>query len=137
MKMTYKGESIRYIEDRDVWSCSRMGAEKKSLKEVKAIINKVLSDDLKGKEMDVILRNYNGFEVMRVTSFTDDGQHLWVKNSEGRRSRERLDQVYECSKANLNRLGQVESLTKEIEKLREKRNVVSNKMVVIKVKESK
>lgn len=119
---------IHYLEHRNMWAAIREGAtvaEKSSLAEAKEALEKLVErEEAKNspfKRHDAFLCEYNYQQPRRVTvtSYASENE-AWVRNPEGRRSKERFDKLRAASPANEAKLAEIEAHQAVIDEARKK-----------------
>jgi hypothetical protein len=93
----YKDATIRYSLDMDIWEvteglCKDYGNQR--LSKVYAHIDRKLKAEQKRNPIPAFWREWNTLEEGVVTSFDDNPNYCWVKNSQDRRSKRPVNTVF-------------------------------------------
>lgn len=127
VKVTYGGIDIAYNEEQNRWEFELRGRERfaDSLAKAKEAIDKPEPKTAKKfVPIRAFMNTYGGVYVGTITSIAESGnrlQEVWfTRDSDKRRTKERLDRMKEFNEANQNLVAEHDALQKEAETLRKK-----------------
>lgn len=129
IKTIYKDTEITYDENRNVWTFTLLGRDRKaeSLANAKVSIDKLAAQE-KAKAFDpvpAILVEYGGKHTFgKITSIAesgDDGTYVWF-SADGNRRKHRISDLTADLPANRQLLAEAAALGREIDTLRKKRD---------------
>lgn len=135
IEIKYKGTEIRYDEEDNKWICGEYDLEKDSLSKIKKTLTINMAEELKAKKIFVYKKQFWGdaeFERVTIVSYPEGDKDAWTRDGGGRRSKESIECLYECSDVNETRIDQIKKLRKEKEKIGKEIKIVEGKMIKFK-----
>lgn len=141
LNMTYNGVEVTYSEENSRFEFELRGKERysESLAKAKEAIDKPVQGTAAKKFTPVraLFRAYNSVYPGSITSIAESeylSQQVWfVKDENGLRRKESLDQMCEESASNLQLYKESKALNKEADSLRKKAEARRSSMIPIKI----
>lgn len=120
IEINYKGEIIRFNEERDLWYWGEVFNQ--SQKALKSAIDKFQKSKFETVQAFIRRDSYGRrkdgdvYEVITVTSQSDPN-NFWIKDAEGRRSKEFSHYLYSHTDANKALIEKINTNRKAVQKL--------------------
>lgn len=113
IELQHQGFDIYYGENDDLWHCTHLRIEAKTLSKAKQKINEHVRNALKTIDLQFGLIEWSNVKKVQIVGRDATTGQFWVMGEDGRRSREKLEKLTPWSDDIQAKLDEAERLGKE------------------------
>ena len=134
IQIVYKGIEISYDENNEVYSCDIADyvSKRQSLKVLKSIIDKHIKAEDSFEPVKAYMFKYDTPQVITIVSRIDDtgyGKVVWIKDEKGKRTKERIDEIYLWCAENEKIFKAIDTIEKQITELSKQKNSIETNLI--------
>jgi len=134
IQIVYKGIEIFYNENDEIYTCEIADYvnKRQSLKVLKGIIDKQIKTEESFIPIKAYMFQYDTPKVITIVSpveRTGYGEIVWIKDENGKRTKERIDSIYLWCVENEKIFKAVDTLEKQITELSKQQNSIKTNLI--------